>query len=1009
MKYEPISNKQGQQLSQLVFTFSYSPVLGYFIDAYEVNVTNTGLFQYDFKRLKSFELNDTFPEIPAFARQIISLIEEYDDKVLIKKFSKEKKAPKDYFKELEKDFIEKHIRPYIDARLKKITDILLENNYPLHRHGDMHARIEEEPFFVLNGWGNPVFYFEKEELESRYSLKVFYNDKAINLQSEGTVILANNPCILVHNHAIIRFENISPEENFNGQKIKPFLEKQHISIPKRTEKDYFIKFIQKVVKNFPVNATGFDLKEVHELPVPIIKLEKDWQNDYIFVLGFEYQGQTRFLANDPKPNRVKLQITDNDYCFVKVIRNIPAEKIIIDQILSIGLINKSGSAYIPAIEVPDEKNGELDKRIISLEWIIEHYEDLLNQGIKIEQSLESLIRFERPSLQLAMVSQPDWFDIKAVIRIGDFSIPFLALKRHILNNIREYKLPDDSVFIIPTEWFSKYDNLLLFSKPTGEDTIQVGKLHYSILEKIDESSEKQFEGFISKIKNPENFNNQAPESLIKIMRPYQNQGFQWLSLLHENKFGGCLADDMGLGKTLQTLAILVAQKEKSIKDSISNTQENTYHTTCGQLDLFSEAKVEIPLSIQTSLIVAPTSLIFNWQNEILKFAPQLKFYIFHGKQRKINPHNFKHYDLVITTYGTLRSEVDTLSSFLFHYLTLDESQLIKNPDSIGFHAAKQIQAKHKLALTGTPIENSLSDLWSLFNIINPELLGGYSFFKEKFLVPIERQNSSYHIEKLNTLISPFILRRTKSQVAKDLPELSIQTQFCEMTEAQRSLYEEKKSELRNFIIDNTEGKAPNNTIYQHVFKALTQLRLIASHPSMYAQNAEFESGKFMDVVMNMENLYKEGHKVIIFSNFVKHLKLFANFLDDYSLKYSWLTGSVKPEDRLKQINQFQNDPETKFFLISIKAGGTGINLTEADYVFILDPWFNPAVENQAIARAHRIGQKKNVMAYKYITLDTVEEKILKLQERKSLLAGVLISESQFFKSLSMDEIKELLE
>lgn len=1010
MNYTPISTStQGQSDTRLVFTFSLSPYLGYFVDAYMVNVTPSGLFQYDFKRLKLHDLDDFFPQAPDFVRQIIILIEEYDDKVLIKKFSKEKKPVKDYFKNLERDFIEKHIRPYIDIRIKKITDVLLEHGHPLHRQADLNSRIEEKPFFISNEWANPVFFFERDENESRYALKIFHQEKDINLKQAGTLILAFNPCILVSGEKILRFENISAEENFNGQKIKPFLEKAHISIPKRTEKEYFVKFIQKVVKNFPVQATGFDLEEIKGHPKAFLRFEKDWQGDYIFVLSFEYPGPVRFLAHDTALNRVKLQISEEDYRFVKVVREPKAEKEAIRKLCALGLKLKSGSAYISPGQNPDVKQ-DLQMRLHALDWIIENHKAIQDAGFQIDQNLEALFIFEKPSLQLAMTNEPDWFDIKAEIVVGSHTIPFMNLRHHILNRIREYKLKDGSVFIIPEEWFSRYEELMLFAEEgKHKEHLKLRRIHTSILESMGDEQKAKIDDFFEIVKKPESYQAEVPESLNSIMRPYQKQGFQWLSLLNDYGFGGCLADDMGLGKTLQTLALLLKHKDKA---DTPNTDEGTItisNAPVGQLDLFASPESKAVAKISTSLIVAPTSLIFNWKNEIEKFAPELSFYIFHGKQRKIKPEQFSRYNLIITTYGTIRGEIESLSRFKFHYLILDESQMIKNPESIAFQAVSKVKAHHKLVLTGTPIENSLSDLWSQFHIINPELLGGFSFFKDKFIIPIERQNSSFHMERLHKLISPFILRRTKSQVAKDLPELTILTHYCEMTEEQRSLYEEKKSELRNFIIESIENKTSGNKIYHHIFKALTQLRLIASHPSLISPHEEFESGKFMDVIMSMENLYKEGHKVLVFSSFVKHLKLFSNFLDTYGLKYSWLTGSLRPEERQAEIQKFQTDPDTQFFLISIKTGGTGLNLTQADYVFVLDPWFNPAVENQAIARAHRIGQDKNVMAYKFITLDTVEEKILRLQQRKSLLAEIMISESQFFKALSLDEIRELLE
>jgi SNF2 family DNA or RNA helicase len=344
---------------------------------------------------------------------------------------------------------------------------------------------------------------------------------------------------------------------------------------------------------------------------------------------------------------------------------------------------------------------------------------------------------------------------------------------------------------------------------------------------------------------------------------------------------------------------------------------------------------------------------------------------------------FENYDLILTTYGVVRNEYEQLKEYEFLYIILDESQTIKNPDSKIFQAVTELQSKHRLVLTGTPIENSLTDLWSQIEFINPGILGDLGFFKEYFAYPIEKEGDDKKREKLKHLIHPFILRRTKQEVAPDLPQLTEQIRFCSMSESQKSYYEEEKSKVRNEILNSIEEMGVEKSTMM-VLNALIRLRQIANHPIMIDQNYEFDSGKFEEISDSLENMYFEGHKVLIFSSFVKHLELFRKWFEAKGWKYSMLTGETR--NREEVVNNFQTKDDNKFFLISLKAGGVGLNLTAADYVFLLDPWWNPAAEMQAINRAHRIGQTNKVFVYRFISAETIEEKIIKLQERKAELA-----------------------
>jgi SNF2 family DNA or RNA helicase len=465
-----------------------------------------------------------------------------------------------------------------------------------------------------------------------------------------------------------------------------------------------------------------------------------------------------------------------------------------------------------------------------------------------------------------------------------------------------------------------------------------------------------------------------PRNFMGSLRPYQKAGYNWLRFLNEYNFGGCLADDMGLGKTVQTLAMLAHEQEKS--------------------------------GGATSLLVMPTSLIYNWELEARKFTPELKILVYTGSQRIKDSSRFSKYDLVLTSYGITRLDVDILGSFFFNYIILDESQAIKNPDSIISKAVMQLVSKHRLILTGTPVENGTMDLWSQMNFVNTGLLGSRGSFKRQFLLPIEKKGDMDKTAKLHAMIKPFILRRLKSQVATDLPEKVINVKYSTMTDEQSKIYNEIKDYYREKIVSELSVPGMSRRSFT-LLRGLTKLRQVANHPKLTDEGYIGDSGKLEDITHMIASTASEGHKVLIFSQFVKHLTIIREVLEREEICYAYLDGATK--NRQAEVEAFQQKEEVKVFLISLKAGGVGLNLTKAEYVFLLDPWWNPAVEAQAIDRAHRIGQENKVIIYKFISKDTVEEKIMALQERKMALAGELVSsEESFIKSLNSEDITALL-
>ena len=432
---------------------------------------------------------------------------------------------------------------------------------------------------------------------------------------------------------------------------------------------------------------------------------------------------------------------------------------------------------------------------------------------------------------------------------------------------------------------------------------------------------------------------------------------------------------MGLGKTIQMLAYLQSKKENSSGRPVS-------------------------------LLVVPKSLITNWQREAANFTPGLTFLEHLGPGRTKNKADFKQFDIVLTTYGTMRQDVKLLRSFHFNHIILDESQAIKNPLSQTARAARLLEGEQRLCMTGTPVENNTFELWSQFAFLNPGLLGSLDFFKQEFAAPIESQENQKAVETLRSLIYPFILRRTKEQVAPELPPRSERVLYTEMSPHQKRLYDKTRERYRSELLGLIEAEGGMNNARMKILEGLLRLRQISIHPALADPAYKYDAPKYERLLETLETLQTENHKALIFSQFIKALDLLRSELDGRGIPYAYLDGQTK--DRQAQVDTFQNDPDIPFFLISLKAGGVGLNLTAADYVIHLDPWWNPAVELQASDRAHRIGQDKPVFVYKLITRDSVEEKILLLQEKKKdLVENLISSESSFFKSLTGEDVKAL--
>ena len=487
----------------------------------------------------------------------------------------------------------------------------------------------------------------------------------------------------------------------------------------------------------------------------------------------------------------------------------------------------------------------------------------------------------------------------------------------------------------------------------------------------------------------------VPENLNSILRYYQKTGFKWLKILDDYKFGGILADDMGLGKTIQMLSVIV--------DYVQNS--NQKDRIPGQEEIGNKKKA--------SLVVSPSSLTLNWQNEAAKFTNELKTMVIRGTlpERKRQIEEIDNYDLVITSYDLLKRDIELYKQkdYSFRFMIADEAQYLKNSNTQNAKSMKQIKADTKYALTGTPIENSLAELWSIFDFIMPGYLFTYRKFKNMYETPIVKDGDEKVLEKLKMMIEPFILRRNKKDVVMELPDKTVTVLNNEMGEEQRNIYLSYLLSAKQEIAEQIELNGYENT-HMQILAALTRLRQICCHPSLFMEGYQAGSSKLEQCIEIIEEATNGGHKILLFSGYTSMFEFIEKELEQRNIKYFKLTGSTKVDERIKLVDEFNETPEIKVFLISLKAGGTGLNLTGADMVIHYDPWWNISTENQATDRAYRIGQKNNVQVYKLITKNSIEEKIYELQERKAELAdNMLDTKTTFINKLSKDEIMNLFE
>jgi superfamily II DNA or RNA helicase len=974
-------------IQKLIFAITQHEVLGIILEPFIVSVHADGQFFFGLRKVNTGNISGFATETSEAEFKALAVCDEYREDNLVKEFSKKRLTPKDFFKELTAERFNKIIRPYIEKRLVACLDTLAANGTPIYYKGGRKDILKEKSLPVELCKVEVIMNFEKRLDETRYYLSAVCGGENVNLFDESALLITRMPCYAILGNKIYRFQ-----DGFDGNKLLPFFHKEFIAVPERSEKEFFKTFVKNAILDHKIRHSGFFIEYKKEKCKPLLKVETSLEGEMLFALYYAY-GKKKIAANFP--NSKLVDIIEKDKIELIVIEREMEEEAEIRSLLSAGeLIHSSGHFYKPFTGGNDKTNMYQLQ-----EWINKNQEFI--HSCEIEVQNEANYFAGRIEMLLNIEEQNDWFDVKAFAHFGELRVPFIRLKKYLLNEIREYPLPNGEIAILPQEWFSKYRETLQLGEKEGE-AIRLKKHQYAVVEQLDLSGRQKFKKIFENLKQKKISKNLSlPLGLNATLRPYQEKGFSWLHFLYSNNLGGCLADDMGLGKTIQVLALLLKIKEESQSEFSEKNVSNF------QLNLFGGNGSNLPPA-HTSLIVMPLSLVHNWESEIKKFAPGLRYWKHTGNNRIQYKNGFYNYDVILATYGIIRNDLELLRQVQFHQIILDESQFVKNPDSKAYQAIRSLKAKHRIVLTGTPVENSLNDLWSQLSFLNPGLLGSLNYFRNEYVIPVEKQNDEAKKESLKQLIEPFILRRTKSLVAKDLPELVEKVHYCEMSQEQKSLYESKKSEIRNRIFEKME--IPGQVgVKIDILQGLMQLRLIANHPGLSQDGIGMESGKFEEVIRNLDNLRAEGHKVLIFSQFVKHLNLFRQWFEFNQLPYSWLTGEITEKERKQVIQNFQKSNDISLFLISLRAGGTGLNLTSADYVFILDPWWNPAVEKQAINRAHRIGQSRNVISYKFITKDSVEEKILLLQQKKEKLAEDFINANNPFRVFSDKEILDLFD
>lgn len=849
---------------------------------------------------------------------------------------------------------------YLHPKLDKLFPLLAE-------HGLVFLLPNRQPFKTRNilpvqlGGGRLQPIFKTRSVQDEIEITCY-----VNIEGELVNVTENeweSTLVFLHKGMLHLFEN--PQDALH---VELFRNNGRLRIPVAEWGTYLGDYLLPLSKQYQIQFDPSLLAEVDDIVPECRVYLKEMGETFIIQPGFAYHGH-EVEWND----ETRITVQEGNKVLI-IHRNKEAEQQFVERLRSLhtNFSQPSGNNYFYLRSKEALKNN----------WFFLFFDTLKEMNIRVF-GFDGLRNFRfsshKPVTNLQISSGIDWFDAQIEVLYGDQRVSIKDIKHALANKQNYVQLADGSLGLLPEEWLRKYS--LLFKIGEEKDKgLKLSKYNFSVIDELyefidDEAIVIELEQKRRKLLQFDEIRNIAlPPNVNATLRPYQESGFQWLNYLDEVKWGGILADDMGLGKTIQALTFVQHYKNK-------------HDDKC------------------LALVVCPTTLIYNWENEIRKFTPTMRHHIHHGPTRLKSPEELQQSDIIITTYGTLRSDVQLLMKMEFDYVILDESQAIKNPQSKVTKAAQLLHTKNRLALSGTPMQNNTFDIYAQMNFLNPGMLGSVDFFRNEFATPIDKFQDEERKDHLRKLIYPFILRRTKEQVAKELPEKIETVIFCEMDAEQRHIYDAYRNTYRSKILGVIEDQGMERSQLT-ILQGLMKLRQICDSPAILNESEQYpnHSVKLHELTREMsENI--SNHKVLIFSQFLGMLALIKDRLQHLKIPFEYFDGSTSTHERERAIQNFQNNEECRVFLISLKAGGVGLNLTAADYVYIVDPWWNPAVEQQAIDRTHRIGQTKNIFAYRMICKDTVEEKILQLQERKkSLVKDIIADDTGFIKKLTKEDV-----
>lgn len=787
-------------------------------------------------------------------------------------------------------------------------------------------------------------------------------DHRIILSQDDTVIVNTDPLWILVDDRLLRVEG-------DATVLQGFLESREIVIPAAEKKTFFARYLPKLLENAEISGDAIGQREeLHDVP-PVCRVYLSEGSENI-IADVAYAYNSYELPLELTWPGSAMQYDEERETLISIHRDPEAEEAAWRAMNGFGL-KRDGNRFVTKMKVAP------------VDFLLRHVPQLQEAGYEVygEEAIKNTkINRNAPKVSVKVSSGIDWFDVMAVVSYGELDVAISEVRKAIKKRQGYVKLPDGSLGILPDEIIAQYRHLFAMGIET-ETGVRMSKTQAMLLEfalqGTDATVDAEYSHRITLLREFSGINNRPlPTKFCGELRHYQRAGYDWLHFLHDYGFGGCLADDMGIGKTVQALVFLQSLYESG-------------HTA------------------SASLIVMPRSLLENWAREAARFTPDLKVLIHADGDRSDDHTTFDGINLVLTTYGVMLRDLNIFKKYPFHYVVLDEAQAIKNPVSQSARAARLLRCEHRLALTGTPVENSTEELWSLFSFLNPGQLGSQEAFREQFAMPIQRNQDENAAKALRALVHPFILRRTKEQVTPELPPRTERLIYCEMTASQKKLYQKTRDRYRAELLGMIDSGGLQQARFK-VLEGLLRLRQLANDPRLVDKSYTGTSSKFEAILESLEVLREEGHRALIFSQFTSMLALLRTSLDERGWSYLYLDGKTKKRQEL--VDTFQQADGVPFFLISLKAGGTGLNLTAADYVIHIDPWWNPAVERQATDRTHRIGQVRPVMVYKFIAEETVEEKILLLQEKKQALVDQLIStEGGLMKSLTRDDVAALFE